>query len=290
MMQKFGAYLAGLNKWGDDAFGGKIGDQLRDLLLRDEIRNAAKEEALVADFWFPDTEIAGGRDKKGSISGFFFGAKGGFNAESHNHNDIGSCLMYFDGKPCLVDAGRENYVAKTFSSRRYEIWTMQSGYHNLPVINGIDQKEGAKYKAANPSFKANPGSVTFSTDIAGAYPDNAKVKSWVRTYTLKRGKSFIISDKYQLKEITAGKTTNSNLLTCCKVSMARPGVLRFEGDGFVLNMSYDAKLFKPEFEHVEITDSKLIRSWPDNLTRIRMILSDPKQAGAYSFTFIKSVQ
>jgi hypothetical protein len=86
--------------------------------------------------------------------------------------------MYFDGKPCLVDAGREIYNAKTFGSHRYEIWTMQSGYHNLPVINGTDQMQGAKYKAANPSFKANPGLVTFSTDIAGAYPDNAEVKSF----------------------------------------------------------------------------------------------------------------
>ena len=55
--------------------------------------------------------------KKDSFYGFFFGAKGGFNAESHNHNDVGSCVMYFDGKPCLIDLGREEYTAKTFSSK-----------------------------------------------------------------------------------------------------------------------------------------------------------------------------
>jgi hypothetical protein len=287
VMYKFGAYLAELNGWAVKSLGGKIGSQLRDLKLIDEIHNAEKEEALVADFWFPDTEIAGGRDRKGSFGGFFFGAKGGFNEESHNHNDIGSCLMYFDGKPCLVDAGRETYVAKTFSSRRYEIWTMQSGYHNLPVINGVDQKEGAKYKAHNSSFKANAGTVTFSTDIAGAYPGDAKVKSWVRSYTLKRGKSFTISDKYQLEELT-GRTTSSNLLTYCRVSIVKPGVLRFEGDGFVLNMNYDSKIFNPEIEFTDITDRQLKRYWPEGLTRIRMIMLQPKQAGSYSFTFTKT--
>ena len=124
--------------------------------------------------------------------GFFFGAKGGFNAESHNHNDVGSCVMYYDGKPCLIDLGREEYNAKTFSSRRYEIWTMQSGYHNLPVINGTDQKDGSKFKAKNSTFAANAKSATFSTDIAGAYPEEAQVKSWIRSYTLNRGKSFLI--------------------------------------------------------------------------------------------------
>ncbi|MDR1623990.1 MAG: hypothetical protein LBS04_03355 [Tannerellaceae bacterium] len=33
-------------------------------------------------------------------------------------------------------------------------------------------------------------------------PEEAQVNSWVRTYTRKRGKSFEIKDKYQLKEIT----------------------------------------------------------------------------------------
>jgi uncharacterized protein YuzB (UPF0349 family) len=287
VMQRFGAYLADLNDWGSSALGGKVGDQIRDLKMLDEIRNAEEEEALVADFWYPDTEIAGGRDRKGSFSGFFFGAKGGFNAESHNHNDIGSCLMYFDGKPCLVDAGRETYIAKTFGPQRYEIWTMQSGYHNLPVINGVDQREGAGYKARNSSFEANSGSVTFSTDIAGAYPEEAGVKSWVRTYTLKRGNSFEIKDRYRLSEVT-GQPTASNLLTACRVSIAKPGVLRFEGDGFVLNMSYNESVFKPEIETVPVTDRQLRRYWPDGLTRIKMVLQQPKLSGSYAFRFTRA--
>ncbi|MDR2473121.1 MAG: heparinase II/III-family protein, partial [Tannerella sp.] len=271
VMWKFGAYLADLNKWATRPIGGKIGSQLRDLKLIDEIKNADKAEALVADFWLPETDIAGGRDKAGSFEGFFFGAKGGFNNESHNHNDVGTCLMYFDGKPCLIDAGRETYVAKTFSSRRYEIWTMQSGYHNLPVINGVDQMNGEEYKASNSSFKASASTVFYSTDIATAYPEAAKVKSWVRNYTLKRGKSFTIGDKYQLKELV-GLPISSNLLTSCKVSILKPGLLKFEGEGFNLVMTYNAKIIKPEIEPLQITDKGLKRYWPNDLTRIRMVI------------------
>ena len=288
VMQKFGAYLARLGNWGEGEMGGRIFDQIRNLGLINEIRNAEAQEALVADFWFPDTEVAGARDKEGSFSGFFFGAKGGFNAESHNHNDVGSCLMYFNGKPCLIDLGREEYVAKTFSSRRYEIWTMQSRYHNLPVINGTDQMQGENYKARNSAFSTSTKSATFTTEIAGAYPEGAKAKSWVRTYTLNRGKNFVISDKYELSKVTDA-VTSSNLITCCKVTQVKPGLLKFEGDGFILNMSYNSKVVTPKIEFIEVTDRSLKRYWPGGVTRIRFEFIKPGIKGGQTVTFTKAV-
>ena len=284
-MWKFGAYLARLGNWGEGAMGGRIFDQIRNLGLITEIRTAEAQEALVADFWFPDTEVAGARDKEGSYMGFFFGAKGGFNAESHNHNDIGSCLMYFDGKPCLIDLGREEYVAKTFSSRRYEIWTMQSGYHNLPVINGTDQMQGASYKAKNSTFTANTKYAAFSTEIAGAYPEGAKVKSWIRSYKLNRGKSFVISDRFELSALT-GAPISSNLITYCKVTLVKPGLLKFDGDGFSLNMTYNLKVVTPEIEFIEVTDRSLRRYWPNGVTRIRLEFIKPGLKGAQELVFV----
>jgi hypothetical protein len=284
LMQQFGAYLASLGKWGERPPGGKICDQIKSLLLTDEIMNAEKKEALVSEFWFPDTEIAGARDKEGTIKGFFFGAKGGFNAESHNHNDIGSCLMYFDGKPCLIDIGREEYVAKTFGPQRYEIWTMQSGYHNLPVINGTDQKDGAEFKAKNSKFLSGSKSVTFSTDIAGAYPSEAMVRTWIRSYTLNRGKSFVIKDKYELTAKN-NKPTTSNLITYCRVSQVKPGLIRFEGDGFSLNMTYNAGSVAPVIEFIPVSDRTLKRYWPDGVTRIKLVYNNPGLKGEQTITF-----
>jgi heparinase II/III-like protein len=283
-MLQFGAYLAKLGKWGDHRLNGKICDQIKNLELLEEIQNAEANEALVSDFWFPDTEVAGARDIEGDYKGFFFGAKGGFNAESHNHNDLGTCIMYYDGKPCIIDLGREEYTAKTFSSKRYEIWTMQSGYHNLPVINGIEQMEGEEYMASNSTFTANARAATFSTDIAGAYPKEANVNTWVRSYTLNRGKSFVIKDKYEISEITQNKSS-SNLITYCKVSEEKPGLLKLEGDGFSLKMSYNPKVVIPKIEFIEITDHSLKRYWPKGVTRIILEYIHPGLKGSQTVTF-----
>lgn len=285
-MEQFGAYLAKLNKWGDNAFSGKICDQIENLVMLPEITSADAKEALVSDFWLPDTEIAGGRDREGSFTGFFFGAKGGFNAESHNHNDVGSCLMYFDGKPCLIDLGRETYTSKTFGPHRYEIWTMQSGYHNLPVINGIEQKDGEEFRSKNSVFSSDSKKVTFSTDIAGAYPPDAKVRSWIRSYTLNREKSFVISDKYVLSSLTSAPTT-SNLITYCKVSEAKPGELIFEGNGFRLKMSYDEGKIKPTIEYIEVTDAGLKRYWPNGVTKVVLEFIKPGLSDSRTVVFTK---
>ena len=199
--------------------------------------------------------MAGARDKAGSTEGFFFAAKGGHNNESHNHNDIGSCVLYFDGKPCLIDIGRENYVALTFSSRRYEIWTMQSQYHNVPKINGIEQMQGRQYEAKNTIFSADAKKAVFSTDISGAYTKEAGVEKWVRTYRLVRGKKFTISDQYDLNEILNDPST-INFVSSCKVTEIAPGVLSLAGDGFVLEMKYNVKNVSPLIEFNEVTDKK----------------------------------
>jgi len=241
-----------------------------------EIENAPAENALIADFWLPETQVAGARDKAGSSAGFFFAAKGGHNAESHNHNDLGTCVLYFNGKPCLVDIGRETYTAKTFSSRRYEIWTMQSQYHNLPKINSLDQKDGREFVATNSNFVADAKKATFSTDVFKAYPDEAQVNKWVRSYTLERVKRFVIGDNYSLKEVVTPSTLN--FVTNCKVTDSGAGIIKLEGDGFTLNMAYNAKNVTPKIEVTEITDSGLKRYWT-TITRIVFTINNQKTTG-----------
>ncbi|MCY1719021.1 heparinase II/III family protein [Prolixibacteraceae bacterium Z1-6] len=277
IMQEFGAFLAKKQNWGSDAPGGKIDEQLMQLMLFDEIDKVPGKEALVGDFWLPETQVAGARDQAGSSEGFFFAAKGGHNAESHNHNDLGTCVLYFNGKPCLVDIGRETYTAKTFSSRRYEIWTMQSGYHQLPKINGVDQKEGRKFEARNSTFSADSKKAVFSTEIAGAYPEEAKVKKWTRSYRLDRGKQFTISDSYELNELTE-KPTSLNYITACSVNEKEPGILILSGDGFTMQMKYNAKKLSSKIEEIEITDKGLGRYW-DTITRIVLEAKTPTARG-----------
>ncbi len=287
VMQKFGAFLAKKQDWGKAIPEGKVNEQIMQLQLLDEIKHAPAEDALISDFWLPDTEVAGARDKAGSSEGFFFAGKGGHNHENHNHNDVGSCVMYYNGKPCLIDIGRETYTAKTFSDQRYEIWTMQSQYHNLPKINGKDQLPGYEFKAKNTTFKANSKKAVFSTNISDCYPESAKVKKWVRGYVLERGKKFIIQDDYELSQLGDGPT-NLNLITYCKVSEIAPGTLQLEGEGYILNLKYNPKAVIPEIEFNEVTDSGLKRFWPNGITRIVFTLTNKELNGKNELVFSES--
>ena len=94
------------------------------------------------DAFFPSIELL--VQRKGP---YVFAIKGGDNNDSHNHNDVGSMTLYKDGRPLLIDIGVEVYTAKTFSSRRYEIWTMRSVYHNTVNFAGVEEKAGEEYKA-----------------------------------------------------------------------------------------------------------------------------------------------
>lgn len=78
------------------------------------------------DVYYDSTGLLLMRDSR-----FCLAAKAGNNNDSHNHNDVGSITLYYKGKPMLIDVGVETYTSKTFSDQRYEIWTMQSAYHNV---------------------------------------------------------------------------------------------------------------------------------------------------------------
>ncbi len=95
--------------------------------------------------------------------------KAGDNADNHNHNDTGSFTLYKNGLPVFADIGVESYTKKTFSPQRYEIWTMQSGYHNLPTLMGQDEKDGAEYRAADVNAVCGEDVSSLSMELAGAY-------------------------------------------------------------------------------------------------------------------------
>ena len=117
-----------------------------------ELQNAEnKGFPLLENVFIDGIQLIGERQTGGTTEGLYLSAKGGHNNESHNHNDVGSFIVYSDGQPTIVDLGSGLYNAFTFSEKRYEIPQMQSSYHNLPEINGVMQMNGAQYKSGNVS-------------------------------------------------------------------------------------------------------------------------------------------
>lgn len=128
--------------------------------------------------WFDSMKMMVVREYEETDRGFFLAIKGGHNDDSHNHNDVGSFIVYSGGEPVFVDAGVGTYTKKTFSDQRYTIWSMRSGYHNLPLINGCEQKYGRCYHSTNESVDLEKQ--TCEMEISGAWEKEAGLLSFVR--------------------------------------------------------------------------------------------------------------
>lgn len=284
----FGAFLAGRQNFDRNVIEGSFGwfgRVLPTLFHLNALLNVSPKEPLVLDFWLPDLQVMGARSREGSNAGLFLAAKGGHNAESHNHNDVGNFIVYTDGYPAVIDAGVETYTAKTFSSSRYEIWTMQSVYHNLPTINGVMQMNGRDFEATRVSYRADQKRVVFQLNLEGAYPEEAKVKSWQRTLTLNRGREVILSDRFSLEEVT--QDLQLSLMSWRAPVLEKPGVVRLENpeeipDAKRVAITYDENRFVVDLETIRIEDQRLRSSWGERVYRILFTYRSTPRTGAYT--------
>lgn len=147
--------------------------------------------------YFKNLEIMILRDSRNPEEGMFLAIKGGNNGESHNHNDVGSFIVYKDGKPVLIDAGVGEYTRQTFSKDRYKIWSMQSLYHSVASFGGLGQTNGAQYKASKAVY--NKTERTLSLELKDAYAPEVGVESYKRTASLNEG-IVTVTDRIRLSE------------------------------------------------------------------------------------------
>ncbi len=262
----------------DVAHAGSIGRQLPAIFNYTTIRTAKAAQPLVRDVWLPGIQVMAARTVEGSAKGLYLAAQGGHNAESHNHNDVGNFMVYADGKPVIIDVGVETYSAKTFSSKRYEIWTMQSAYHNCPTIGGVMQSPGREFAAAKVKYSADDAAAMFSMDISHAYPATAGLKAWNRSWRFNRQKGeILITEAYELNK--AAPEITLTLMTPFKAVAVAAGELKVSEK---VRVYFDAKVFQPVVEEVAITDARLRGSWGDKLYRVLLRAEKPPAAATWT--------
>lgn len=239
---------------------------------------------LIGESWLDGIQVLTARETEGSADGLFLAAKGGHNGESHNHNDVGSFIVGLDGQPVLIDAGVEEYTKKTFSDRRYEIWTMQSAYHNLPTINGVQQVPGERFAASDVSARTADDQAGLQLDIASAWPDSAGIRRWTRDIRLTRGEpaNVTITDDYELDADPDSMVLT--LMAASDVDDSAPGHLRLSGPGRDLLVDYDAGMWRVETERIPIDDTRMTPVWGDHVTRILLHATSPSRSGTYRLT------
>ena len=212
--------------------------------------------ALPRDMWYPSVGILVCR--RGAYA---LGAKAGNNADSHNHNDVGSVTLYKNGAPLLIDVGVETYSKKTFSPQRYEIWTMQSSWHNLPEF----EPESAQYQQ-------QPGLEFAARDVAVSDALDAITMDIAPAYGAVPGLGFY-RRRVQLNEnglTLQDETDFSRTVALTLMSVEKPavegGIVQFG----TLAAAHIKGFARIATEAVPITDPRLRQAWPDTLYRTRI--------------------
>lgn len=273
-MQSFASYLYQRDEGKNYLFAGRdIFRTLENLLTLPSIIETEPSLSFDPHIWYPQTEFCYIRQPEG----LFFAGKGGFNAESHNHNDVGTFVLYHDCEPVFVDAGVETYTRKTFSSERYSIRTMQSNYHNLPIINGCAQKFGKEYKSSQAVFK--PDESIFSVNIARAYPEEASINNWIRSYQVVSDKKFLITDDFELHQ--ASTPNQVNFMTALKPIISGSGKISIPLDKNTAIFRFDPEKFRATVDTVKLSDPRLTKIWGSALYRLSFTANQLTEKNKY---------
>ena len=142
--------------------------------------------------WFAGNKIAILRENEEKGKGLFLAVKGGNNAESHNHKDVGCLVVYADGRPLIVDPSHGSYDNGFFGPTRYGRWFMKSSYHSIPCADGIEQGVGAAFASSDEQF--DEANASLSLDLHKAFPAEAGITRMRRTASLQNGTVTVTDD------------------------------------------------------------------------------------------------
>jgi hypothetical protein len=175
--------------------------------------------------------------------GLVIAAKGGDNAESHNHNDCGSFLVHHRGESLFTDLGSPMYSPDYFGEGRYDRLGARSLGHSVPYVNGTEQESFKDYGGRDDDdddrnintreAEEIPASVARSAEVidrpagegardgmtlelAGCYPESAGLDSLRREFVFDRGAddgrgSLTVSDVAQFREDVEDPWMETNL-------------------------------------------------------------------------------
>lgn len=223
-------------------------------VLRNLIRKTPESSGnkAAANVWFPNLKVMIARESEDSSKGIFFAMKGGTNNEQHNHNDVGNFVVYYGGNPVIIDTGAGEYTKKTFSGQRYELWFMQSNYHNLPAFGNIAEKNGASFCSSDEVYSEKERSIRMQ--LKSAYPEEANILSYVRGAYLDSDAAIHITEEIELKEETA---VDFRYMNCAKPTLLENGKILLAEDRI---MTYDKRLHC-EIEEFPVNDPGIERNW-----------------------------
>jgi hypothetical protein len=217
--------------------------------------------------------------------GLYLAARGGHNAESHNHNDVGHFVVYLDNQPGIIDIGRETYTAKTFSNNRYDLWFTRGSAHNAPIVNGTEQVEGRERRATQVEFRTRDSADYLVMNLEQAYPAKAGLVALRREIEFHRGAAAWAHVRDEFKLAKSSFQLQVPFYAAFPVEKVRPGRLAIDCKPRRLIIDYSTETLEVSVEIVPLEDANLRGNWGPRLYRILFELKNPGSAGGYEFRF-----
>ncbi|MDO5435644.1 MAG: heparinase II/III family protein [Clostridia bacterium] len=205
-----------------------------------------------SDTWLPDLQLRICRK-----NGITLVCKAGHNGENHNHNDVGSFMIYADGEPEIADAGNMIYTAKTFSAERYTLWNTRGMYHNIPMIGGTEQQPGTERRARN--VHCLPDGMEL--DMALCYPEETGITECVRRLTAAEDGTVTVTDSI--------RTRTAQPVTWVFIARHEPEILSDAVCIGKLKMQ-TSHPFTADVEEIRVDDARMARSFPGMLWRLTL--------------------
>ena len=268
----------------------KLGRELMLLSMLPKYQATAAVEPKTEDAYLENSQIMVASNKN-----WFVAAKGGNNAESHNHNDIGNFIVYHNNQPVVIDLGRDTYTSKSFSNQRFELMNCRSAYHNVPIINGLEQKDGRKYRAEKVSHVFSKGISSLTLNLEKAYTEAAHVDKWQRTIALDREYNWVeVTEQYKFdslqieKDRLNGQVFDNQIVLMAYGKPVAQKAGRILLQGGMVRLEYDAQYLSASVEKVQMTDGIMKTQWKDNIYRIILRLNDNYPMAKVKYRFVET--
>lgn len=234
--------------------------------------------------WYPDLQVLVAREGELPEQGLTLAAKAGHNAESHNHNDVGSFMVALDGQPMVIDLGVGEYTKDLFSSSRYTIWWVRSVAHDVPLVNGEEQRAGREFAAGEVVFRDEGTARVLQMELGSAYPPRAGIRSLHRAFvhTMLPVPEIAVTDTFLCER----PPTIEIPFYCAFPVELGSGHVRICAPDCVLGIDYDSSL-DVDVREMLLNEPKLHHSWGDRVWVATFTYRGSEPSGSYSLRFAK---
>jgi hypothetical protein len=156
-------------------------------------------------------EVATLRTAWNDPDALWVGAKAGFNKVNHGHLDLGNVELDALGVRWAVDLGSDNYnLPGYFGKQRWTYYRLQSLSHNVPTIDGKDQRPDGTAQVVKWQTAPDAGAVVI--DLTKGYDGATRVQRGVQL--LRRERVVLVQDEFALAgahDVTWGMTTAAEI-------------------------------------------------------------------------------